>query len=69
MAKKNLKKKTSSSKLDSADKNTKKLSSRKALAKFANSELKPEKKNKSNSTKKKNPKPSDNLLFSRDPLN
>jgi len=49
----------SSSKLDSADKKTKNLSSRKALAKFANSELKPEKKNKSNSTKKKNPKPSD----------
>ena len=59
MAKKNLKNKASSSKLDSADKKTKNLSSRKALAKFANSELKPEKKNKSNSTKKKNPKPSD----------
>lgn len=59
MAKKNLNKKTSSSKLDSADKKAKKLSSRKALTKFANSELKPEKKNKSNSIKKKNSKPFD----------
>jgi len=43
MAKKNLEKKTSSKKSEGVSKKSKKLSSRKALAKFANSELQPEK--------------------------